>query len=124
ATIYNQIGTIVEAVLPYRYRKRLFRCGAYGQSLPFIEQESTFWRRDLQRHLDYQVLAGMRYAGDYYLWRNFSEHADLCIVEAVLGGFRKHVGQLSEDLEAYRGEMRQIIRRPGLFDILVAKWDR
>jgi glycosyltransferase involved in cell wall biosynthesis len=124
ATIYNETGAIVEAVLPYRYRRRLFCCGAYGQSLPFLEQESTFWRRDLQEHLDYRALAGMRYAGDYYLWTKFSERADLCVVEAVLGGFRKHVGQLSENLDAYLAEMRQITRRPNLMDVLVARWDR
>lgn len=123
-TIYNETGSIVEAVLPYRYRKRLFRCGAYGQLLPFIEQESTFWRRALQERLDYQALAGMRYAGDYYLWKYFSEHADLCVVEAVLGGFRKHVGQLSENLDAYLAEIRQITRKPNLLDALLARWDR
>ncbi len=71
ATIYNETGAIVEAVLPYRYRRRLFRCGAYGQMLPFIEQESTFWRRALHQNLNYAELARMRYAGDYYSLETF-----------------------------------------------------
>lgn len=123
AAIYNEAGAIVEAVLPYRYRRRLFACGAYGQLLPFIEQESTFWRRALHEHLDYGVLAQMRYAGDYYLWEKFSRHVELCVVEAILGGFRKHPGQLSENLDAYLDEVRAITRKPNLVDFVVARWD-
>ncbi len=46
------------------------------------------------------------------------------MVEAVLGGFRKHAGQLSENLDAYLAEMRQITRKATLIDGLLARWDR
>jgi glycosyltransferase involved in cell wall biosynthesis len=124
ATVYNELGAIVEVVLPFRYRRRLFVCGAYGTSLPFLEQESTFWRRSVQENLNYDALARMRYAGDYFLWESFSHRADLCVVEAVLGGFRKHSGQLSENLESYLEEVRQVTRKPSLVDSVVATWDR
>ena len=124
ATLYNELGAIVEVVLPFRYRTRLFDCGAYGTLLPFLEQESTFWRRSLQRNLDYDALAKMRYAGDYFLWKSFSRQSNLCVVEGMLGGFRKHAGQLSENLGSYLAEMGQLTRKPGLTDKALATWDR
>jgi len=71
-------------------RAHLFACGAYGRMLPFVQQESTFWRRELHQHLDLQELSRLRYAGDAYLWTAFSRRAKLHVVQAALGGFRFH----------------------------------
>lgn len=121
---YNEAGAMVGVALPFRYRRRLFECGAYGRLLPFVQQESTFWRRDLHKLLDFDALAKMRYAGDYYLWLTFARHAELHVVEAALGGFRIHSGQLSENMGAYLQEIRQITRDPNLVDFTAACWDK
>ena len=124
STVYNEAGAIVNVTLPFRYRRRLFECGAYGRLLPFVQQEATFWRKELLEFLDLEALAKMRYAGDYFLWLTFARHAQLNVVEAVLGGFRRHAGQLSENMAAYLQEIRQITREPNLVDLTAACWDK
>lgn len=121
---YNHAGAIVNVGLPFRYRRRLFECGLYATLLPIVQQESTFWRRHLNDTLDLDALARLRYAGDYYMWHTFAQHTDLHIVEAVLGGFRSHPGQLSESVDAYRSEVRGFTRAPGLIDFALAACDR
>jgi hypothetical protein len=89
-----------------------------------VQQESTFWRRQLHAQVDLQTLARLRYAGDSYLWAAFSRQATLHVVKAVLGGFRLHAGQLSENRNAYAAEVRGFARAPGLPDRLLAGFDR
>jgi glycosyltransferase involved in cell wall biosynthesis len=124
AVTYNEAGAVVRSVLPYRYRTSLHRCGAYGRQLPFVQQESTFWKRELLQAVDLERLAGLRLAGDYYLWRCFAESAELHIVSAYLGGFRHHAGQLSENLDAYLAEMRGLADAPGPPELLLALCDK
>ena len=124
AVTYNEAGAAVRFVLPYRFRRRLHRCGAYGRFLPFVQQESTFWKRELMDGVDFERLAGFRLAGDYYLWRCFAERADLHVVSAHLGGFRQHAGQLSEDHGAYFAEMRRLAEPPGPLAMVLALCDK
>lgn len=115
---YNEQSQLVGVSLPFRYRTRLFECGMYGRLLPFVQQESTFWAARLHRNLDFELLARFRTAGDYYLWHRFARQAELKIVLSHLGGFRTHRGQISQDLQAYRKEMDEILegRKPTLRD--------
>lgn len=124
AVDYAASGAAVRVVLPYRFRRRLLRCAEYGRTLPFVQQESTFWRRELMADLDFDRLAKQRLAGDYYLWRRFAEQAELHIVAAQLGGFRHQPGQLSTDIAGYRAEMRGLADPPGAADRLLALVDR
>ena len=75
-----------------------------GRRLGCIQQESTFWTKEL-----YQKVGGInssyQYAGDYHLWRSFAEYERLYIVNSVMAGFRIHPGQKSADTEAYFGEL-------------------
>lgn len=116
AVEYNEAGVAVGFQLPYRYRRRLIRCGAYGRFLPFVQQESTFWRRELMARVDLERLAHLRLAGDAYLWRCFAETDELRVVSAYLGGFRRHAGQLSEDRRGYLEELRGLSAAPGWLD--------
>jgi glycosyltransferase involved in cell wall biosynthesis len=124
AVDYNPEGAAVRVVLPYRFRRRLLRCGAYGPYLPFVQQESTFWRRELMERVDIQRLARLRLAGDYYLWHCFAQSEELHVVSAQLGGFRFHPGQLSEDTNAYLAEMGTLARKPGPVDFALMLWDK
>jgi len=103
--IYNDRSQMIYSELPYYFDRSLLQAGFYGRYLPYIQQESTFWKRELNDYVDLEQLANFKYAGDYFLWLTFSRHTELYIVEAYLGGFKKHAGQLSENLQEYLEEV-------------------
>lgn len=118
SAIYNVYSQIVGFKLPFKYRTRFFECGFYGSRLPFVQQESTFWDSSLNCLIDHDRLSGFKLAGDYYLWKQFSESSRLHIVETHLGGFRINPGQLTSRLQDYCDEVKSICRRPGGIDYL------
>jgi glycosyltransferase involved in cell wall biosynthesis len=111
---YNQKGHTISFRLPFRYRRSFFSCGIYGTRLPHVQQESTFWRTRLLSTVDYDLLRDYRLAGDAYLWRCFSEVADLYIASTFLGGFRHHGEHLSDARELYRQELLRDVMTPSL----------
>jgi glycosyltransferase involved in cell wall biosynthesis len=123
--LYNESSQFVSSMLPFKYRERFFKCGFYnGKVLPCVQQESTFWRANLSKYIDYSKLKEFIYAGDYYLWWTFSNHSELKVIEAYLGGFRVHSGQLSSNKIGYYNELDKIAdRRPTLLDAFLVKWD-
>ena len=124
AVAYSASGAAVRIEVPYCYRARLHRCGAYGRFLPCVQQESTFWKRELLQRVDFARLARLRLAGDYYLWRCFAQADDLHIASAQLGGFRLHAGQLSENRAAYLEELRSLAEAPGPLDLACVLCDK
>lgn len=109
--VHNEAGQGVWVQLPYRYRRRLVQGGVYGRHLPHIQQESTFWSATLMAEVDLDRLRHFRLAGDLYLWHCFAGRTELTVVEALLGGFRLHAGQLSTDMAAYQREAAEISKR-------------
>lgn len=105
---YNEQSHLLSANLPFKFRRPLCQCGRYGGTLPFIQQESTFWDTSLNSLVDLDRLSQFRYAGDFFLWKSFASREQLYIVEAWLGGFKVHQNQLSDNLEAYRSEMNSV----------------
>jgi glycosyltransferase involved in cell wall biosynthesis len=111
STVINERGEVIESNLPLGYAPELLARGHYGTDLPFVQQESTFWRRGL---LDSEVLDRLtrfKLAGDLYLWVELSRKAPLFIVDAQLGHFRIHPGQLSEDKARYFTEASSFLLR-------------
>jgi glycosyltransferase involved in cell wall biosynthesis len=101
-------GPLVTVSAPWIYRRGALRAGLHnGRVLPFLQQEATFWRRDLMDDLDWDAFARCRLSGDGWLWARFAERAEVVSLHAVLAEFRIHAGQLSEDLERYLTELRQ-----------------
>ncbi len=92
---FNERGQIIECSLPLTYESSLIRKGIFGSCLYFIQQESIFWRTDLLQCVDLDRFRKYRYAGDFFLWYNFTERSHLFIVDTGLGGFRFRQGQLS-----------------------------
>ena len=125
---YNERSQVIGSVLPYKYRRHLFECGCYENGLPSVQQESTFWVAHLNQNIDFNRLASFKYAGDYYLWLQFSKTEDLKIVQSHLGGFKYHGGHLSQetidDVSAYQLEMQDITRQSSLVEKIQAKVDR
>lgn len=124
AVTYNDRSQVTRSSLPFRFRRALFECGAYGSGLPYVQQESTLWRRSLQGSVDFDFLRQLRYAGDFYLWRCFASQAELHVVRGQIGGFRIHRGQISERIDAYRAEVGTFCRAPRFGERLQALADR
>lgn len=120
---YNEKSYAFPGFLPYKYRQRFFNCGMYSTKLSPVQQESTFWASSLNNHIDYDYLSKLKLAGDFYLWLQFSQVEELKIVEAYLGGFKTHQGQLSENMELYRKEVRNMTSKPNLWDQGLALFD-
>jgi glycosyltransferase involved in cell wall biosynthesis len=107
-------GRIIDCYLPPAYNSELIRCGAYGTSLPYIQQESTFFRRSMLNEIDMTRFRNFKLAGDLYMWTCFAKLHNLTTVCAGLGSFCIHSGQLSEDKQAYWKEATTFLRSPGL----------
>jgi glycosyltransferase involved in cell wall biosynthesis len=114
--LMNESSQITGVRLPFKYRRSFIRKGYYGSILPFIQQESTFWKRELNNMIDLDYLGSLKFAGDYYLWTRFATGAELYIAEAYLGAFKIHSGQKSENFTAYEAEKKQFAKTnlPGI----------
>lgn len=123
--VYNEQSQVVKISLPFRYRKKFFKCGAYNKKLlPFVQQESTFWAAELNSAIDFERLSQFKYAGDYYIWSKLCEQHDLNIIEAYLGGFRIHENQLSTCQEHYQKEIFSISSRPTIAEYIMIALDK
>jgi len=120
---YNDKSQLVSCRLPFKHRNRLIQCGLHGKFIQLIQQESTFWHSSLCDAIDLDRLSKFNYAGDYYVWLSLSNISHLSIVEAWLGGFRKHPGQLSENINEYYQEIDSITRRATSLDYIYASYD-
>jgi glycosyltransferase involved in cell wall biosynthesis len=110
--LYNDDGVVISAKIPFSYSRDLVRAGHYGvrgKGAGAIQQESTFWSRELMESIDLDRLAGFRLAGDLFLWTEFARSAELDVVAAHLGGFRFHGGHLSDAMDAYKAEARTFL---------------
>ncbi len=122
--IFNEKSEVIGVYRPFRYKRELILAGSYGSMLPFIQQESTFWRRELLESVDLEGLKEFRLAGDSYLWWRFAKAGEEPrVVTSLLGGFRKHVGQLSENRARYMAEMRSMTS-PTLREKALALFER
>jgi len=62
-------------------------------------------------------------AGDYFLWIQLAGLVPLHSIESLIGFFRVHGGQMSEDRMAYRSEIEPFLRTPTLREKLTAYWE-
>lgn len=122
-SICNENNVVTRIELPFRYKNKLIQSGSYGQRLPFIQQESTFWRKSLLNTVDVKILRKLRLAGDYYLWFCFSKESQIEIISAPLGVFKIHSGQLSEGLGAYWKEVASFTTKTNLLTRMQEFWE-
>lgn len=89
------------------YNRNFIRLGLYeGRALGWIQQESTFWHRDLWLKVGACVNSEMSFAADFDLWRRFAQYANLYVATVLLGGFRIHYKQKTlPGLEPYYQEI-------------------
>lgn len=96
------------AIPEHRYRSRhRFLAG----DRRWIQQESTFWRRDLWERVG-GLDEAFKYAGDFDLWFRFYQQDRLFLLDCLLGAFRVHrQGQLSrQHATEYQREVNQVYR--------------
>jgi Glycosyl transferase family 2 len=78
----------------------------------WIQQESTFWRRELWEAAGGFLDTGYSVANDFDLWARFFRHAELHSVDRMLGCFRVRPGQRSVTQSLrYDSEARHILKR-------------
>jgi glycosyltransferase involved in cell wall biosynthesis len=117
--IYNENSEIIDSTAPYCYRNNLIISGVYGNYLPFIQQESTFWRAKLINLINFSKLKKLKLAGDYYIWFCFAQKYYLNIIQSYLGGFKIHENQLSSkkiNQISYRDEVNYFIKKKTIKD--------
>ena len=120
---YNQEGarTGFDA-FPNAYSRPFVEAGYYDvkflqYGFNWIQQESTFWRRELWEQAG-PLNESLRYAADFFLWRSFAKYTDLVKVYSFLGGFRVHGNQFTADASRYRTELPQVEPPAGLRDFV------
>jgi glycosyltransferase involved in cell wall biosynthesis len=75
-----------------------------------IQQESTFWRRDLWEQAGAHMDAGLKVAGDFELWARFFRHAELYALNVPLGCFRFQQASItSTQMQAYDRECKTVL---------------
>lgn len=79
-------------------------------TIGWVQQESTFWRRSLWEKAGGYVSNDFGSAGDFELWSRFYEHADLYGVPSALGGFRYQHSQKTSNQQRYIHEAKQILQ--------------
>ena len=90
---------------PYHYPNFIIKNGLMSPCFwGYIPQESTIFAKKL-----YLKSGGInkkfKYAGDFDLWKRFSNYSDLISAEIKIGVFRKRVNQLSSNQKAYLKEV-------------------
>ncbi len=111
ASEYHPDGLIIQRItLPWCRWSRL-RYLTYD--FQFVQQESTFWRRELWEKAGAAMSTELKLAGDMELWARFFRHAKLYTVQSLLGGFRyRREGQRSRDFrDKYLSECTSVVRR-------------
>ena len=125
--LYNQKSEVTNVQIPYNYRSNLIRCGAYGKYLPFIQQESTFWRPNLLKDLDLDFFKSLKRSGDMYLWFNFAKKNKLFIINSYLSGFKYHDNQLTfketGSTDVYLNESKKFINKIKIIDLFYISID-
>lgn len=106
------------------FNRELFYKGVYGRVLPFIQQESTFWKRDLWEAAGATLDEQLDLAIDTELWARFFSLTDLYAVNSPIGCFRYRTDSKSgRGISAYYAEMAKVLVRydSGLFARLLQK---
>jgi glycosyltransferase involved in cell wall biosynthesis len=101
-------GTVYYNKMPGPYRSSLIKQGFYGPVLPFIQQESTFWRSNLLQALNFEDLRKCQMAGDFLIWKSFATKYKLWMLDQYLSGARIHPDRMSGDLKEYFREQKSL----------------
>jgi glycosyltransferase involved in cell wall biosynthesis len=108
--------------LPSYYYNSLIQQGFHGIQLPFVQQESCFWKAQLWEGFDWERFSSFKYAGDFYMWYCFSHKSILHMTQINLCAARIHDDRLSSNTSGYKDEMVQIRDTRKFFSYFLAAW--
>lgn len=95
--------------LPIWSREKYLNMNYYN---PYIQQEGTFWRRNLWNRAGAHIAGYLELAADLELWSRFFRYTRLFSVDAVLASYRQHADQkMASLLTQYNHEAEQVLRR-------------
>ncbi len=122
----DEHGAIIGVDVRWGYSRKSFR---KWMNLPngkhyaryFIQQDCTFWRRELWEIAGARLETSLRLAADYELWLRFFDHAELYSVASPLAGYRLHANQKTSVAFAYEQEAARIMRKHNLKPC--ARWE-
>lgn len=122
-TQYNQQGLTVNSSNPITSPNHFYlKKYVHGE---FIQQESTFWRRNLWQAAGSYISDQYKYAGDFELWMRFFQHDKLYATQALIGGYRVRKDQLSRVFyKEYLQECNAIVDSQVLSKAVTAKLTR
>ena len=108
-TWFDDQGRIVQCAEAPRWSKYRFYTGDYR----WIQQESTFWRKELWEKAGAKMDPSLKLAGDLELWIRFFRHEQLYVIKGLIGGFRVRAkNQKSlESLNEYFIEAEKLLKR-------------
>lgn len=108
---YTEYGALVGRItLPWsRWSKYRY----YTNDYQFIQQESSFWKRELWEKSGAKIDTSYQLAGDLELWSRFFRHEKLHTTIVELAGFRhRKENQRSKNLlSVYLKEAKQVMQR-------------
>jgi len=88
--------------------------GSSGFVFGGIQQQRTFWRRDLWEKAGGRLDRGFVCAADFNLWMRFAKHADIYSVTVPLAEFLRHGDQkTSRDMARYRAQAMESFKKHG-----------
>jgi len=107
-TGFNTLGMTTHIDDLKRWSRYRFLAGANQ----YIQQESTFWRRNLWDRAGGRVDSSYSDVGDFELWVRFFRHAQLYSVDGLIAGYRFHLDAISyAGREIYDRRCNEIIDR-------------
>lgn len=110
-TVFDETGMTVlnRKAIDSKY---FFYLQQYKYKGSFIQQESTYWRRELWQKAGSYITQEYKYAGDFELWMRYYQYAALHCTKAMIGGFRVRSSQLSRvHYHAYLEECDSIVNK-------------
>lgn len=123
----NWISTLQPGLMDYHgkilgftqfkaFSGKAFYEGMYGLNKYLygaIQQESTFWRKELWMKAGAGFTPGYSMAGDFDLWSRFFQHDELYGVISPLGCYRTQLLQKTNDGNNYNDQCRKILSTSG-----------
>ena len=105
-TVFNTLGMTIEVQPLPRWTRSRYLAGANRH----IQQESTYWRRNLWERAGGALSEAYRAEGDFEQWVRFFRHACLYPVDALIGGYRNHLDALSwGNIDRYNRRCDEIV---------------
>jgi glycosyltransferase involved in cell wall biosynthesis len=106
ASLRNETLRLIRVDPIHNYKSKFILLGFYGRHMPWLQQESIFFRRNLLSKVDLDRFSKFRYAGDYFLFHSFAKQGiEMMSFNYVLASFTRHAGQLSENQKRYWNEV-------------------